>query len=199
MEVAANGGYPFVPITVLHAIVDGYGLPSSSFHAPNSLSPNLPSRSIDVQSNAPAQHRSTQSAIGTDVPLALTNVCFGGKNGHDAGVTPFPLMTHSGLMSIVTTSVLALLCGLLLRPAAAATLTGKADVVDGDTIKVGGIPVRLYGIDPPEDRQTCERDGKTYRLAGIDAAEKGQAFGHVSPSSPLDALLWKARDCELRS
>src|SRR6476660_5442508 len=31
-----------------------------------------------------------------DVPLALTNVCFGGKNGHDAGVTPFPLMTQSG-------------------------------------------------------------------------------------------------------
>jgi hypothetical protein len=27
---------------------------------------------------------------------ALTNVCFEGKNGHDAGVTPFPLMTHSG-------------------------------------------------------------------------------------------------------
>jgi hypothetical protein len=30
------------------------------------------------------------------VPLALTNVCFEGKNGHDAGVTPFPLMTQSG-------------------------------------------------------------------------------------------------------
>jgi hypothetical protein len=29
------------------------------------------------------------------MPLALTNVCFEGKNGHDAGVTPFPLMTHS--------------------------------------------------------------------------------------------------------
>src|SRR6476660_135563 len=31
-----------------------------------------------------------------DVPLALSNVCVEGKNGHDAGVTPFPLMTHSG-------------------------------------------------------------------------------------------------------
>jgi hypothetical protein len=27
---------------------------------------------------------------------ALINVRFGGKNGHDAGVTPFPLMTLSG-------------------------------------------------------------------------------------------------------
>jgi ribonucleotide monophosphatase NagD (HAD superfamily) len=26
----------------------------------------------------------------------LTNVCFEGKNGHDAGATSFPLMTRSG-------------------------------------------------------------------------------------------------------
>jgi hypothetical protein len=31
-----------------------------------------------------------------DVPCALSNVCFEGKNGHDAGVTPFPLVTQSG-------------------------------------------------------------------------------------------------------
>ena len=30
-------------------------------------------------------------------PLALTNVCFEEKNRYDAGVTPFPLMTQSGL------------------------------------------------------------------------------------------------------
>ena len=29
------------------------------------------------------------------MPLTLTNVCFEGKNGHDAGVTPFPLMTQT--------------------------------------------------------------------------------------------------------
>jgi len=33
-----------------------------------------------------------------DVPLPLTNVRFEGKNGHDSGGTPFPLMTHSGLL-----------------------------------------------------------------------------------------------------
>ena len=44
-----------------------------------------------------AGHEGAKSANGTksDVPLALTNVCFEGKNGHDAGVTPFPIMTHS--------------------------------------------------------------------------------------------------------
>jgi len=30
-----------------------------------------------------------------DVPLTLMNVCFEGKNGHDAAVTPFPLMTQA--------------------------------------------------------------------------------------------------------
>ena len=42
----------------------------------------------------------------------------------------------------------------------AATLNGKAEIVDGDTIKVGGLPVRLYGIDAPEGRQTCEQAAK---------------------------------------
>ena len=50
----------------------------------------------------------------------------------------------------------------MIGPAAAATFTGKADIVDGDTIKIGSIPVRLYGIDAPESRQTCNRDGRIY-------------------------------------
>jgi hypothetical protein len=31
-----------------------------------------------------------------DVPIVLTNVWFEAKNGHDAVVTPFPLMAQSG-------------------------------------------------------------------------------------------------------
>lgn len=51
-------------------------------------------------------------------------------------------------------------CGI--SNALSASLTGKADVVDADTIKIGGIPLRLFGIDAPESRQTCERDGEPY-------------------------------------
>ena len=40
-----------------------------------------------------------------DVPLALANVRFEGKNRHDAAVTPFPLMTHSGRRSQVNVMV----------------------------------------------------------------------------------------------
>lgn len=36
-----------------------------------------------------------------------------------------------------------------------ATLTGLAQAIDGDTLLVGGIRVRLEGIDAPEVEQTC--------------------------------------------
>jgi len=39
----------------------------------------------------------------------------------------------------------------------AETLTGLANVIDGDTIDIGGTHVRLEGIDAPEAGQTCAR------------------------------------------
>jgi endonuclease YncB( thermonuclease family) len=41
------------------------------------------------------------------------------------------------------------------------TLQGKANIVDGDTIEIGGIPVRLEGIDAPEQRQSCAGDNNS--------------------------------------
>jgi endonuclease YncB( thermonuclease family) len=38
-------------------------------------------------------------------------------------------------------------------------ISGFARVVDGDTLAVAGRNVRLEGIDAPESRQTCHRDG----------------------------------------
>tara|TARA_B100000700_G_C14433573_1_gene573755 strand:+ start:65 stop:433 length:369 start_codon:yes stop_codon:yes gene_type:complete len=34
-------------------------------------------------------------------------------------------------------------------------ISGKARVVDGDTIKINEISIRLYGIDAPEKNQIC--------------------------------------------
>lgn len=39
------------------------------------------------------------------------------------------------------------------------TLTGQPRVVDGDTLVVSGQHIRLDGIDAPETKQVCQRDG----------------------------------------
>jgi len=41
-------------------------------------------------------------------------------------------------------------------------LSGIARVIDGDTISVQGTHIRLAGIDAPESKQTCERNGQPY-------------------------------------
>lgn len=42
------------------------------------------------------------------------------------------------------------------------TAEGRAVIVDGDSLELGGQRVRLRGIDAPEYRQTCSRNGSKY-------------------------------------
>ena len=48
-----------------------------------------------------------------------------------------------------------MLCAL---SAQADQITGDARVVDGDSLRVAGLNIRLFGIDAPERDQTCVTD-----------------------------------------
>ena len=47
----------------------------------------------------------------------------------------------------------------------------EVSVVDGDTLNVGSRRIRIYGIDAPESRQTCQRDGIEW-LCGQEASKR---------------------------
>lgn len=57
---------------------------------------------------------------------------------------------------------LAAVVGLALFRPAGHDLSGRATVVDGDSLRLDGIDIRLKGIDAPELHQTCEREGRSY-------------------------------------
>jgi endonuclease YncB( thermonuclease family) len=49
------------------------------------------------------------------------------------------------------------------------TYTGRASVIDGDTVEIRGKRIRLFGIDAVESSQRCQREGRPWRC-GKDSA-----------------------------
>ena len=77
------------------------------------------------------------------------------------------------VLRIALFALLALPC---VAPASAETLTGGARIIDADTVEIAGEKLRLEGIDAPESRQTCKRDGKRHSLLPILAHLTAQAL-----------------------
>ena len=71
--------------------------------------------------------------------------------------------------------LIALALVMFLPVPAFADITGQPRVIDGDTIEVAGHRIRLHGIDAPESKQLCRRDGQRWRC-GEDATSALKAF-----------------------
>lgn len=56
-------------------------------------------------------------------------------------------------------------------PAAADTIAGVAKAIDGDSMTVGDVEVRLYGIDAPESVQSCSVAGRAW-ACGSEARDQ---------------------------
>lgn len=51
------------------------------------------------------------------------------------------------------------------------TIAGRPKLIDGDSFELGNVGVRLFGVDAPEGRQSCKRDGRNW-ACGDEAARK---------------------------
>jgi len=71
---------------------------------------------------------------------------------------------------------------------AGAELVGTAQIIDGDTIKVAGTRIRLWGIDAPEHNQTCQgKRGETYQCGRDSTAVMRElAAGRRVECTPRD-------------
>lgn len=68
--------------------------------------------------------------------------------------------------------IIAFLLVASISAALAAALTGRASIIDGDTIEIHGTRIRLWGIDAPEAAQLCRNaDSDLYRCGAGAAGE----------------------------
>jgi endonuclease YncB( thermonuclease family) len=65
---------------------------------------------------------------------------------------------------------------LLSGGALADDFVGQASVVDGDTLEIHGIRIRLWGIDAPESSQLCRGEDSLQYRCGAQAANDLDAF-----------------------
>jgi endonuclease YncB( thermonuclease family) len=56
-------------------------------------------------------------------------------------------------------------------------IAGRPQFVDGDSFEIGAVGVRLFGVDAPEGRQSCTRDGRAWDCGEAALAELRRLVG----------------------
>ena len=85
------------------------------------------------------------------------------------------LTRHARVFPFVVVALAALAAAGWFARRETADITGSAQVIDGDSLVVAGVEIRLYGIDAPEYRQTCFRRGRPW-ACGVDATRTLRAL-----------------------
>ena len=67
---------------------------------------------------------------------------------------------------------------------AVADITGSAHVIDGDTIDISDVRIRLSGIDAPEIEQTCRTNGLIWHC-GVEATK---AMRHLTKDKTVTCI-----------
>jgi endonuclease YncB( thermonuclease family) len=94
----------------------------------------------------------------------------GGVNALFARVT-----RHARLAPFVAIVVAGLAAAGWLVQRQTAQIVGPARIIDGDSLAVAGVEIRLYGIDAPEYRQYCFRRGRPW-ACGVEATRTLRAL-----------------------
>jgi endonuclease YncB( thermonuclease family) len=84
------------------------------------------------------------------------------------------MRTHSSWLSLAA-ALLALGAASLCEPQE--RIAGRAKILDGDSFEIGDKSVRLFGVDAPEGRQDCTRDGRIWRCGDAATAELKRLVG----------------------
>ena len=74
-------------------------------------------------------------------------------------------------LSLSLFSILILLSLPNLSFSAEKIIIGKAQVIDGDTIKINGKKIRLFGIDAPEKNQICSKKNSNFYNCGLTSTK----------------------------
>jgi endonuclease YncB( thermonuclease family) len=171
------------------------------------LHPDVQQR-LEILTGFPSRRRSPPA-------LSRNGIAPNGMDGNRDFPEKLPWRSRAAMVSSIR-MLAALICaafGFLCLPgqapgqesgASLPPIVGRARVIDGDTIEIGGRMIRLQGIDAPESAQLCEdSEGRNWRCgeaatAALDALVYGK--GEVLSSAlPLTvACQQDPRDAEDR-